>query len=169
MSTIWRLPRTWCKTWFSDVYRRPSIKTVYEPMPGDRPRCSICVTSPRSSQTFASQSILKRQAPSFGQQQRVSRSGISEGFDAYILLFLSPLFPGNRCCPIDAEALYHTLLLEMKDCIFGFSKNRVSGRLCPFWDETLGGKSILLMKTMWGSQKIHFYHISIFEGGPSAC
>ena len=26
--------------WFSDVYRRPSIKTVYEPMPDDRPRCS---------------------------------------------------------------------------------------------------------------------------------
>ena len=29
----------------ADVYRRPSIKTVYEPMPDDRPRCSLRVNS----------------------------------------------------------------------------------------------------------------------------
>merc|ERR1719336_98494 len=27
----------------SDVYRRPSIKTVYEPMPGDRPRSTMSI------------------------------------------------------------------------------------------------------------------------------
>ena len=48
----------------ADVYRRPSIKTVYEPMPDDRPRCSLRVNSllGSSSQPFASQSILKGQA-----------------------------------------------------------------------------------------------------------
>ena len=35
--------------WFSDVYRRPSIKTVYEPMPDDRPRCSSASACPLSS------------------------------------------------------------------------------------------------------------------------
>ena len=109
-------------------------------MPGDRPRCSICVTSPRSSKTFASQSILKRQAPSFGQRQRVSRSGTSEGFDAYILLFSSPLFPGNRCCPIDAEALYHTLLLKMKDCIFGFTQKSCFRSTMSILRRNTGGK-----------------------------
>ena len=53
----------WCNIWFSDVYRRPSIKTVYEPMPDDRPRCSSACCE--NSLQLLRIPILKGQALSF--------------------------------------------------------------------------------------------------------
>ena len=108
----------WCNIWFSDVYRRPSIKTVYEPMPDDRPRCSSACCE---NSILALLSLKLLRIPSrdrlflLGQPLRTSfdigTCFMWEGLAIGVLLSSSFSFSKQQEWKDETEALYHTLQL----------------------------------------------------------
>ena len=105
--------------WFSDVYRRPSIKTVYEPMPDDRPRCSrVWIIGPLS--------LFLLRTPSSRDRLCLLGYRISSAFDMgrfswwRVAFLVSLLFCNNSFAIfVYGDLLYHTLLLKPWSFNFG--------------------------------------------------